>query len=354
MSVVIIPAYKPDETLLTITDRLWVYGCRIIVVDDGSGVEYKKFFEKISDICIILHHSENRGKGAAVKTALTYIQQELWENQVIGIMDADGQHLPEDMIKLLNFAGTHSKSLVLGVREVGKDMPLKSRIGNKITRMIFQWISGVRISDTQTGLRAFTSELLQKMCLIKGERYEYEMNVLLDIAKAGIPIEEIPIETIYRDEKNSTSHFRVIQDSIRIYKDLLKFTASSLSSFVLDYFLFTFFVFLFPEGTIPVLLANIAARIISAFYNYSVNCRFVFHTDRQFRTAADYFMLAGVILILNNVILEAFLTLFYVPVYGAKLATECILFLLSWLIQNKVIFRKRKALPFEMKKDVNV
>lgn len=354
MSVVIIPAYKPDETLITIADRLWVYGCQIIVVDDGSGDGYEKIFQKVNDICIVLHHSENRGKGAAIKTALAYIRQELWENQVIGIMDADGQHLPEDMIKLLDCAGNHRKSLVLGVREVGKEMPLRSRIGNKITRVIFRCISGVRVSDTQTGLRAFTPELLQKMCLIKGERYEYEMNVLLDIAKAGIPIEEVPIKTIYRDEKNSTSHFRLIQDSIRVYKDLLKFTLSSLSSFVLDYFLFSLFVFIFPEGTILVLLANVAARMISAFYNYCVNCRFVFHTGRQLRTAADYFMLAGGILLLNNVILDIFLNIFHIPVYGAKLVTECILFVLSWLIQNKVIFTKRNALRLEAKKEVGV
>lgn len=62
MSVVIIPAYKPDETLVTLTDQLWAYGCQIVVVDDGSGKEYRKIFDKVRDICIVLHHLENRGK----------------------------------------------------------------------------------------------------------------------------------------------------------------------------------------------------------------------------------------------------------------------------------------------------
>lgn len=193
MSVVIIPAYKPDKTLIAITDKLWVYGCQIVVVDDGSGNEYESIFEKIDDICIILRHSEKRGKGAAIKTALTYIRQELWENQVIGIMDADGQYLSEDMIKLLGYARTHNKSLILGAREIEKDMTLRSRIGNKVTKMIFQFISGVKVSDIQTGLRAFSSNLLREMCLVKGERYEYERNVLLSMARSGISIEEVPI-----------------------------------------------------------------------------------------------------------------------------------------------------------------
>lgn len=159
MSIVIIPAYKPDETLVTITDQLWAYGCGMVVVDDGSGEEYRKIFDKVGDICIVLHHLENRGKGAAVKTALAYIKKELWDTGPAGIMDCDGQHLTEDMMKLLEFAGAHRKALVLGVRTVGAEMPLKSRLGNKITRTVFRLVSDTKVSDTQTGLRAFDAEI---------------------------------------------------------------------------------------------------------------------------------------------------------------------------------------------------
>ena len=360
MSVVIIPAYKPDETLVTITDQLWGYGCRIVVVDDGSSEEYQTVFDKISDICIILRHSENRGKGAAIKTALTYVkeelpqgdttmairpgQEEIWDGNVIGVMDCDGQHLSEDMMKLFAFAGSHRKTMVLGVRKVGKDMPLKSRLGNRITRTVFRIVSGVKVTDTQTGLRAFSSELLDRLILVKGERYEYEMNVLMALATAGIPIEEVPIHTIYRDEDNSSSHFRAVQDSIRIYKDIFKFMLSSFSSFILDYVLFSLLMIFLPHTAVFVLAANVLARIISAFYNYSMNCRFVFHTRKKLRTALQYFELAAFVLFMNNVILEIFVQFLGFSVYLAKLMTECVLFLLSWMIQNRVIFRKeRKA-----------
>lgn len=347
MSVVIIPAYKPDETLAIITDQLWAYGCQIVVVDDGSGEEYQSVFDRIRDICVILQHPENQGKGAAIKTALSYVKAEMWESSLIGVMDCDGQHLTEDMMKLLEYAGTHRDAMVLGVREVGKDMPLKSRMGNQITRTVFRLASGVKVSDTQTGLRAFSSELLQKLLSIEGERYEYEMNVRMALAKTGIPIEEVPIHTIYRDKNNSNSHFRAVWDSIRIYKDILKFTLSSFSSFILDYLLFSALMIFLPHTVAIVLAANILARLVSAFYNYSMNCRFVFHTNKKASTAIEYFGLAGFILFMNNLILEGLVQLLGISVYPAKLLTECVLFILSWLIQNRVIFGKERKVRIQ-------
>ena len=343
MAVVIIPAYKSDETIISITDKLWTYGCKIVVVDDGSGAEYADLFEKIGDICIVLHHEENRGKGAAIKTALAYIQKEMRECDVVGVMDCDGQHLPEDMMRLLACARENPKTMVLGCRKVGKEMPLKSRLGNKITREVFYLASGVHVSDTQTGLRAFTANIISSLLAIKGERYEYETNVLLVLARIGLPFEEVPIHTIYRDRQNSTSHFRAVRDSARIYKDILKFTMSSFSSFVLDYMLFSLLMALFPHKAMWILGANIFARVISAFYNYSMNCSFVFHTERHVKSAFQYFALALFILCLNNLVLTGFVQIAGFSVYPAKLCTECLLFCISWLVQNFIIFRKEKG-----------
>lgn len=342
MAVVIIPAYKPEEILVRLTDQLWAYGCRIVVVDDGSGEEYAPVFNKIRDICVILGHEENRGKGAAIKTALSYIRQEIWGESAIGIMDCDGQHLPADMMKLFECVEQRKEAMVLGVREVGKGMPIRSRVGNTITRTVFQLISKVRVSDTQTGLRAFTTNLLEKMLTVKGERYEYEMNVLMTLAKQGTPILEVPIHTIYLDEKNSNSHFHTIKDSFRIYKDIFKFTLSSLSSFALDYLLFFILLTVLPHTPTGILGANIVARIVSAFYNYCMNCRFVFRTDKNINTAVQYIELAGFILVMNNLILQMLVQWIGLSAYPAKLLTECLLFLMSWLIQNGVIFRRER------------
>ena len=256
MSYVVIPAYCPDRTLVSLVEQMWETGCRMIVVDDGSGEEYQSIFDEISDVSVILRHPENSGKGAAIKSALEYIEQKHSHRDVVGIMDADGQHLPEDMLKLLEAAQDESHTLVLGVRSVGHKMPPRSRIGNELTRSVFHLISGVRVSDTQTGLRAFGTEMIPEFLVIEGERYEYEMNVPITMAKKKVHIREIPIKTIYNDDDNSTSHFRTVRDSLRIYKDILKFTFSSFSSFVLDYLLFSGMMLLFPHTAVTILTAG--------------------------------------------------------------------------------------------------
>lgn len=290
---VIIPALNPDEGLREIVERNWELENQIILVDDGSDKKYERLFWELGEKCIVLHHEENRGKGEAIKTALKYIKEELWECRVVGIMDADGQHLPDDMEKLLMKAAAEPMALIVGSRTIDRNVPWKSRMGNLITRRIFRMKTGVEVSDTQTGLRAFSTRLLDFMLDIEGERYEYEMNVLVTCAKANIPIIEVPIETIYHDKGNSCSHFRKVRDSVRIYRQLLKFSFVSFSSFLLD-----------------------------------------------------YVMLAGLILVLNNILLQIFLAV-YIPLYPAKILTECTLFLISWLIQKKLIFSVRKSVDIK-------
>ena len=173
-AVIIIPAYQPKNDLIKIVDRLWDLGNQIIVVDDGSTEDRMGLFNKLGEKAIIIHHEKNRGKGAAVKTALNYIKENLWDSDVVGIMDADGQHLPEDMEKLLMKARCNEMAIIIGVRNIGKEMPLKSRIGNIITRLVFRLLSGVTISDTQTGLRAFQRHRIERFLKIEGIRYEYE------------------------------------------------------------------------------------------------------------------------------------------------------------------------------------
>ena len=187
----------------------------------------------------------------------------------------------------------------------------------------------------------------QKRFLETAYRRTGDMDVLLNqlfylskLEKEKIPIEEVPIHTIYRDGNNSNSHFRKFWDSVRIYKDIIKFTLSSFSSFILDYILFALIMAFLPHTAVYVLMANIAARFISAFYNYNMNCRFVFHTERKASTAIHYFVLAGMILLLNNLVLGTIVQFFYLPVYPAKLLTECLLFVFSWSVQKYIIFRR--------------
>lgn len=336
--IVIIPAYNPDEKLEKLVEENCFLENEVIVIDDGSDNQFQKIFWNIEKYCIVLHHNKNKGKGAAIKTALNYIKDELPHCNVIGIMDADGQHLTEDMEYLMNEAANNAKSLVVGARRIDQKMPWKSRFGNKITRGVFHLITGVTLSDTQSGLRAFSRDLLETFLNVYGDRYEYETNVLLMCAKKNIPIHEFSIHTIYHDKENSCSHFRKFRDSVRIYKDLLKFALFSLTGFAIDYILFTIFAVLLPKTAMALTLGNISARIVSGYYNYRMNCRFVFHQHETMRTTVEYIGLASAILFANSIILNSFVFLIDMPIYIAKILTELMMFLISWMIQNKVIF----------------
>lgn len=340
-ATVIIPAYNPEENLNNIVNRIWELGNQVIVVDDGSDKSKEDIFCQLSETAIVLHHEKNKGKGAAIKTALRYIKENLWDCNVVGVMDADGQHLPDDMERLLMKAINKKNIMVLGVRNIGKDMPLKSRIGNLITRYVLNILGGVRVSDTQTGLRAFSSNLIDELLQVEGTRYEYETNVLLCCVKSGVSITEMTIKTIYHDKKNSCSHFHVFRDSFRIYRDILKFSMFSLSSFFLDYILFCIMMIFFTPASLHVFVANILARIISGSYNYLMNCKFVFHSRANTKTAMQYLLLAVCILAVNSIFLQTYTVLFHIPVFGAKILTEISLFIFSFLVQRKMIFQNK-------------
>ena len=216
--IALIPAYEPDEKLITLIDKL-KDKMDIVLVNDGSNKTYNQVFNQVKNQVHYLSYQTNKGKGYALKTGLKYIKDN-YDKYIVITIDADGQHTVSDAIKLCQYTKTHLDTLVLGKRNWDKDTPLRSRIGNHLTRLVFKLKTKQSIYDTQTGLRAFSYELIDYMLSINGKRYEYEMNVLLNLKTNHIKYHEIPIETIYF-HNNQKSHFRVIKDSYRIYKNIL-------------------------------------------------------------------------------------------------------------------------------------
>lgn len=218
----LIPAYKPGQELITFVDELKDHTFEIIIVDDGSGSEYKKIFEALSEKAIILIQDKNKGKGAALKKGLQYIVKHEAKNCAVVTLDADGQHTIDGAIKVCDAVDRYSNKLIIGSRSFTGKVPMRSRFGNSVTRFIFYLVTGTRIGDTQTGLRGFSMELIPFLLSVDGDRYEYEMNMLLDCVKNEIDIFEVPIETIYLND-NSSSHFNAFSDSFRIYKQIFKY-----------------------------------------------------------------------------------------------------------------------------------
>ena len=346
MDIVIIPAYEPDESLIQVVNKVRALSIgRIIVVNDGSSAPFRPLFRKVCDQAVVLNHEENQGKGAGIKTALRYIAENVPEAESVVVIDADGQHRPEDAMELLALSHQNKDALILGARKFTGTVPLRSRFGNTITRYVFRLCSGKWVSDTQTGLRAFSASLIPQFLSIEGERYEYETNQLLYCAKNEIPILEFPIPTIYHDKENSCSHFHALRDSARIYKNLLAFAGSSFLCFLVDYGLFlplsALFRLFLPEGS-ALVAGNISARVCSAGFNYYLNSTFVFrHRENRKKSLLQYAVLSCCILALNTAVLYALTVFLRLPAAVAKIITELLLFAVSFLVQKLLIFRKK-------------
>lgn len=341
--IVLIPAYEPDEKLpallRALKDERQELLC--VVVDDGSGAGYARVFSEAEEFAVVLRHTENRGKGAALKTGLRFIADTAEQPCIVVTADADGQHLPADILHIAGEAAQAPEALVLGSRRIEKSTPLRSRLGNTITRGVFRLSAGARVYDTQTGLRGFSGRSVPFMLTVPGERYEYEMNMLLMWAREKRPIREIWIKTVYLDG-NSGSHFDTVKDSARIYKEILKFSGSSFVSFLLDYGLFCLLNALTRSMAQGVILSNVAARLVSAGVNFTINRRAVFHSRTPVRDSAlRYAALAAGVLFMNTLILKG-LTALGLAAAAAKILTEAILFVVSWTVQRTFVFRDRR------------
>lgn len=349
MYYVIIPAYQPDQKLLELLNAIkHRLDCKIIVVDDGSIGPAQVIIEQASSYAIVLHHEHNLGKGQALKTAFQYIKEHE-PNSVIVTADADGQHAIEDIDRVARAAMNLPTHLVLGVRQFSKQVPFRSRFGNKLTRLLFRLQTGVKVSDTQTGLRAFHSKLLPFMLEIEGQRYEYEMNMLTQASQQYL-ITEIPIQTIYIDD-NASSHFRPIKDGLLIYKNLFKFALASLGGFLIDYGAYVLLIACLatlPAG-IHILIANSLARLTSSLSNYYLNKKLVFQSGQSFKsTGFGYLTLALALFICDTSLIYIFHQLFGFNLYVVKIAVGLTLFFFSWFVQKHIIFNERKALAHEM------
>ena len=343
--VIIIPAYRPDERLLNL-----IYEIRkranfpIVIIDDGSGDEYKNIFlisEKVNN-CSISHNEYNIGKGASLKRGVRYAKMKYPDNCGYITCDADGQHSVEDIISVSKELMENKNCLILGVRDFSKDnVPKKSRIGNLTSSIFFSLITGKKCDDTQTGLRGIQREHEEIFFSTPGERYEFEMNFLTTIAKNNIKLKEVKIKTIYIEE-NKSSHYRAFKDSIRIFSGLLKYIFSSGISFIIDISLFTIlYMTIFNNYIFGAFIATVLARIFSGIVNFLLNQRWVFNGERNYNELIKYSILFILQMLFSGLLVSIF-TKIIVNATIAKLIVDFSLFIISYIIQKNLIFNNRK------------
>ena len=342
---VIIPAYEPDEKLIELLDKLNSNNIApIIIVNDGSiGKRFDEIFESASQRgAVVLKQAVNMGKGRALKTAFNYCLCEYEDMLGCITADSDGQHQIDDIVKCMDAIEKNPDALIMGVRSFTGDVPKKSLFGNRITSYVLKGLTGVYVSDTQTGLRAIPVGFMKKLVKEKGERYEFDTNMLLDTKTQEIPIVEVPIRTIYI-EGNSKSHFNAFTDSMRIYALFAKFIFSSLSSSILDVVLFWIVCGLINGASIGpvgyIMIATIIARIFSSFYNFKVNYKIVFKSEKRGSEAmAKYAVLVVIVMLISGGLVTLLHSLTGLPAVAIKIPVDCLLFLMNFGIQREFIY----------------
>jgi glycosyltransferase involved in cell wall biosynthesis len=336
----VIPAYNPSLYVMDLVKELLTHGFEnIIIVNDGSS-KHKEVFEKLTEHknVILLHHDRNKGKGAALKTAFKYILSNvMYKTETVITMDADGQHSIEDVKKIASKISSERNALILGVRDFSGTVPLRSRFGNTLTKLIFRLFRGINLKDTQTGLRGIPIKLVQEYLKIRLDRYDFELACLLLVKRLSLDFIQVPIQTIYIDN-NASSHFRPLIDSLRIYFVFLRYSAVSIVCFALDIISFSVLFGVLSD----ISLSTYLARIISGSINFYSNKYVVFRSydnARLIKELISYVSLAVLTAMLSAALVERISHSNTVSLVSAKVVVDLSLFLLNFLVQRCVIFR---------------
>jgi glycosyltransferase involved in cell wall biosynthesis len=333
---VLIPAYKPTRRLLLIVQQIVATELGpVIVVDDGSGEAFREIFDELRNMprVLVLANAVNLGKGAALKHGLNHIL--VTQPKLVGIVtaDADGQHDVADIMKVGNELCLHPGHLILGAREFGKGTPFRSKLGNSVSRVLYRLLLGLKLRDTQTGLRGLPMSLCKASLAIRSNRYEFETEQLSFVAPLGLSLKEVPIRTIY-GQNNASSHFDPLFDSARIYFVVLRYAMSSMVTALLD-----LAVFLIVAPFVPnIIVANLASRALALGVQFLLLRSFVFQVRAgviRFLLFVAYVASTGVV----SGVLQAELTQNTgVGVILSKIIIECGIFIFNFLFLRDILF----------------
>ena len=360
-TVILIPTLHPDHLLTQYVDDLVIHGFQhILVVDDGSGPDYEALFETLKHKpgCEVIGYPVNGGKGHAIKYGLGYIQAKFPDAPGVVTADSDGQHTAPDVLKVSLALQAHPDDLIIGTRDFkAHNVPKKSRAGNRLTSFFFALLYGKWLPDTQTGLRGFSKELISFMLDVPGERFEYEMNMLIIASGRHIDFQVVTIQTIYIEE-NRRTHFRPFQDSMQIYiqlfKNFFKYASASGLSTVLDIVLFTLLdKWLLPLAgispvqtllwniSLQVMLATAIARAFSAVFNYKANKSFVFQIGKSKGSLARYLLLAVLVMAMSAGMVSSLHSWLGMDKTLLKAIVDTILFFVNYRMQRSWVFADR-------------
>lgn len=342
---VLIPVLNPDDSFMGFVRLLLKEAVGwIIIINDGSTAEKRCVFDQLSKTAnvTVLHHAVNCGKGQAIKTGINYfLLNAPAECPGLVTADADGQHLPQDIMRTAK-TGIDNGVFTLGVRNFSGNIPVRSKFGNTLTRAVFKLFTGCSLTDTQTGLRYIPARLLPFILDIAYNRYEYELAVLIKLLGNKEPFTEVQIETVYIDG-NRSSHFNPILDSLAIYCVFLRFSGLSIITAIIDYSVFSIAYFLGSS----ILSSFLWARAIAGTFNFCVAKYWVFRSDECWKREAFRFAVLVIgLMLLSYGFTELINRTWEGYVLFAKLIAEGTIFFASFAIQRLFIFRNIAGVTF--------
>lgn len=349
--IVVIPAYEPGENFIDYAKTVAAFAWRLVVVNDGSNSEYDAIFEKIAEIENVdyIFYEKNRGKGYALKTAFKFCTESFSDDDIIVTADCDGQHMAEDVLAVYHAATEYTDALVLGSRDFREGhVPKRSRFGNTFSRRLYKLLYGIRLYDTQTGLRGFNVALARKFLCVRGNRFEYELGQLIFSHKEGINTVQIPIKTVYPESKDEhISHFRPIRDSVRVIGAMLSslgtyFLSSALSAVVdVGAFYLLSAILMGDRVWYVTLISTVVARLLSSALNFMLNFKYVFR-GKERRAVLRYYALWFVQLSLSFAITAVLsIGLWGFGLAVAKGGADLCLALISYRVQRAWVFAVR-------------
>lgn len=336
MRAVLIPSYKPPIVLVQLTKHLSLMkDVHVFIVNDGSPEIYDSVFNDLKSInnVTVISHAINLGKGAALKSGFNYIYVNYPMITSVITADADGQHSIEDIQKVMDASGKDDE-LIIGVRKFIKGVPLRSRLGNIVTKYLFKILIGYSLSDTQSGLRAIPRKIIPKLLRIQSDRYEFELDMLIKCKQLKLKIREIPISTIYI-ENNKSSHFNPLWDSLRIYIVLFRFSICSLLTVLVDY---STFYMLHAFGA-ELALCLFGSRALALCINYPLVKNQVFHSaGNSMKLFPIYLCLVIVAGLCSYGLMSLMISKLGLPIMLSKIIAEIIIYLGNFTFQRDFIF----------------
>lgn len=323
-------------------------GYAVIVSDDGSGPEYDGVFAVLPDNVLVTRLPAHSGRGTTIKCGLRFLLERVPDVCGVITLESCEEHTLENIGGLAEALRERTGAILLGARTFAEPLPWKSRLGMLLVRLAFSGACSLKLTDTQTDIRAFPIELVPALTAVSGERYEYAVNVLLWASRNEVPIMEVTLPDAYSDVR-IPRHFHPVRDSVRIFERIFKFAFASFSGFCVDYVTVLSLKALTTQAlpaSFSLFISVLAGRILSGTVSFTLNRKMGLRVDGKVsRAALKYFTILFALMAVNYWLLYLVHLLLHVPLWLAKILVESTMFFVNYALQNRLVFKRKRGTP---------